>query len=101
MRALYESYKAFNKIWVIMNKLTGEGEKMQTIQVDSIEVENFIKLQYGQDSDSLLNDFMTFVKTEMTAHEIKKGFDEVELFESGKKPLKRVEDVMARLKSGD
>ena len=64
---------------------------MQTIQINSTEIENFIKLQYGQDSDSLLNDFMMFVKTELITHEIKKGFDEVKLFEGGKKSLNNIE----------
>jgi len=73
---------------------------MQTIQINNSELENFIKLQYGQDSDSLLYDFMTFVRTELTVHEIKKGFDEVKLFEAGQKKLSSAEDMIARLRSG-
>ena len=74
---------------------------MQTIQINNLELENFIKLQYGQDSDSLLHDFMTFVRTELVAHELKKGFDEVKLFEIGKKSLSSVDEMMARIRSGD
>jgi len=74
---------------------------MQTIQINSTEIENFIKFKYGQDSDSLLHDFMMFIKTELIGHEIKKGFDEVKLFESGKKSLNSIEDVIARLRSAD
>ena len=73
---------------------------MQTIQIDSIELENFIKLKYGQDNDSLLQDFMIFIKTELLTHEVKKGFDEVKLFESGEKSLNNIEDVISRLRSG-
>jgi len=74
---------------------------MQSIQINNVELENFIKLKYGQDSDSLLHDFMTFIKTEFVAHELKKGFDEVKLFEMGKKPLSSVEAMMARIRSGN
>ena len=71
---------------------------MQTIQIDSIELENFIKLKYGQDNDSLLQDFMIFIKTELLTHEVKKGFDEVKLFESGEKSLNNIEDVISKLR---
>lgn len=74
---------------------------MQTIEINNLELEDFIKLQYGQDSDSLLHDFMTFVKTEFVGHELKKGFDEVKLFETGQKSLSSVEEMMARLRSAD
>ena len=74
---------------------------MHTIQINSSEVEDFIDIKYGQDSDSLLHDFMIFVKTELIGYELKKGFDEVELFESGKKSLNNIEDVISRLRSAD
>ncbi len=35
---------------------------MQTIQINNPEIENFISSQYGDDTQSLLNDFMKFVK---------------------------------------
>ena len=74
---------------------------MQTIEINSTEIENFIKLKYGQDNESLLSDFMTFVKTELMTHELKKGFDEVKRYEKGEKSLDSIEDVIARLRSGD
>ena len=74
---------------------------MQSIQINNVELEDFIKLKYGQDSDSLLYDFMTFVRTEFVGHELKKGFDEVKLFEAGKKSLSSVEEMMLRLRSAD
>jgi len=74
---------------------------MQTIEINSQEIENFIKLQYGEDNNTLLNDFMIFVKTELVAYELKKGFDEVKLFENGQKSLNNIEDIISRLKSGD
>ena len=74
---------------------------MQSIQINNVELEDFIKLQYGQDSDSLLHDFMTFISTEFVTHELKKGFDEVKLFEAGKKKLSSVDEMMARLRSAN
>lgn len=73
---------------------------MQTIQINNPELEDFIKVQYGKDNESLLNDFMVFVKTELVGNDIKKGFDEVALYEQGKKELRNIEDVIARLKGG-
>jgi len=35
---------------------------MQTIQINNPEIENFISSQYGDDTQSLRNDFMQFVK---------------------------------------
>jgi len=35
---------------------------MQTIRIDDIEIENFITARYGDDTQSLLNDFVSFVK---------------------------------------
>ena len=35
---------------------------MQTIQINDIEIENFISSRYGNDTQSLLNDFVRFVK---------------------------------------
>jgi len=74
---------------------------MQTIEINNTELENFIKLQYGEDKKSLLDDFTKFIKTELIAHELKKGFDEVKEFEKGSNTLNSVEDVISRLRSGD
>ena len=35
---------------------------MQTIQINNPEIESFISSQYGDDTKSLLTDFMKFVK---------------------------------------
>ena len=35
---------------------------MQTIQVNNPEIENFLSAQYGDDTQSLLSDFVKFVK---------------------------------------
>ncbi|MEA2028781.1 MAG: hypothetical protein U9N49_07375 [Campylobacterota bacterium] len=74
---------------------------MKSIEINNPELENFIKLQYGEDKESLLNDFTTFIKTELITYELKKGFDEVKEFESGIKEFNSVQDVIARLRSGD
>jgi len=74
---------------------------MQSIEINNPELEHFIKLQYGEDRESLLNDFTKFIKIELIAYELKKGFDEVEEFQEGKKSLNNVEDVISRLRSGD
>ena len=35
---------------------------MQTIQINNPEIEEFISSQYGNDTQTLLNDFVSFVK---------------------------------------
>ena len=35
---------------------------MQTIQINNPEIENFLSAQYGDDTQSLLTDFVKFVK---------------------------------------
>ena len=35
---------------------------MQTIQINNPEIENFLTSNYGNDTQSLLNDFVKFVK---------------------------------------
>jgi len=74
---------------------------MQSIEINNQELENFIKIQYGEDKESLLNDFTKFIKTELIVYEIKKGFDEVKEFEQGTKRLNNIEEVINRLRSGD
>ena len=39
---------------------------MKTIQIDSQEIENFISERYGNDTQSLWQDFATFVKVSLT-----------------------------------
>jgi len=38
---------------------------MQTIQINNSELEQYIALRYGDDKNSLVNDFVTFLKTEL------------------------------------
>ena len=70
---------------------------MQTIQIDNAELENFISSQYGSDNTTLLN--VRFVKTELIANDIKKGFDEVELFKKGQTKLTSANTFLDELKS--
>jgi len=72
---------------------------MQTIQIDNAELESFISSKYGNDKNSLLNDFVKFVKTELIMNDIKKGFDEVELYGQGKTNLTNAKDFLEELKS--
>lgn len=74
---------------------------MQTIQIDNAEIENFIDMKYGEDRTTLLSDFVAFVKIEIIAAEIKKGFNEVEQYRRGLKELGSVEDFISKLKSGN
>ncbi|MDY0117182.1 MAG: hypothetical protein RBR59_06375 [Sulfurimonadaceae bacterium] len=38
---------------------------MQTIQINNPEIEKFISSQYGNDTQSLLNDFVKFVQSSL------------------------------------
>ena len=71
---------------------------MQTIQINDLELENFINSKYGNDQKSLLDDFITFVKTEKTITDIKKGFDEVEEYKKGNILLTDAKDFLDELK---
>ena len=72
---------------------------MQTIQIDNNEIEHFIKNNYGNDTTSLLNDFIIFAKTELLSNEIKKGFDEVKEFDKGNINLSDANNFLSELKS--
>ena len=74
---------------------------MQTIQINNQEIENFINSKYGEDKSTLISDFVAFVKTEIIATEIKKGFDEVVEYEQGSIGLGSVDDFIGKLKSAD
>ncbi len=39
---------------------------MQTIQINNPEIENFISSQYGNDTQSLLRDFVKFMKLSLS-----------------------------------
>ena len=53
------------------------------------------------DKSTLISDFVAFVKTEIIATEIKKGFDEVVEYEQGSIGLGSVDDFIGKLKSAD
>lgn len=74
---------------------------MQTIQINNQEIENFINSKYGEDKSTLISDFVAFVKTEIIATEIKKGFDEVVKYEHGSIRLGSADDFIGKLKSAD
>lgn len=90
-----------NKVLWKYGTINQKEAKMQSIEINNPELESFIKLQYGEDRESLLNDFTTFIKTELIAYELKRGFDEVKEYEEGAKELSNASDVIARLRSGD
>ena len=72
---------------------------MQTIQINNAELEQYINLQYGNDKNSLINDFVMFLKTEIHSNNIKKGFDEVKQYKEGKRELTDSTDFLKELKS--
>jgi len=72
---------------------------MQTIQINNADVESIIQSEYGNDTQSLINDFMVFVKEKQTIRGIKKGFDEVELYKQGKINLQSADDLLEELQS--
>lgn len=72
---------------------------MQTIQINNPELESFISSQYGEDKTSLVSDFIKFVKTELIVNDIKKSFDEVELYKKGELELQDASDMLKELRS--
>ena len=72
---------------------------MQTIQINNPELESFIYSQYGEDKTSLVSDFIKFVKTELIVSDIKKSFDEVELYKKGELELQDASDMLKELRS--
>ncbi len=65
---------------------------MQTIQINNPEIENFLTSNYGNDTQSLLNDFVNFVRLS-----IDDGYPTISKDEAKKRITKAVEEV----KSGD
>ena len=61
---------------------------MQTIQINNPEIENFISSQYGNDTQSLLNDFVKFVKLSLDD-----GYPVISKDEAQKRVAKAVEEV--------
>ncbi|MDF1882257.1 hypothetical protein JHD50_13260 [Sulfurimonas sp. MAG313] len=73
---------------------------MQSIHIDNVEIEKFIQTQYGDDKASLVNDFISFIKTELLVNDIKKGFDEVAQYKNDNAELTDAKDFLSELKSG-
>jgi len=74
---------------------------MQSIHIDNIEIENFIQSQYGDDKASLVNDFISFIKTELLVKDMKKGLDEVSDYKNKTARLTDANDFLSELKSGN
>ena len=65
---------------------------MQTIQINNPEIESFIAAEYGNDTQSLLSDFMKFVKRSLDDGYPAISKDEVK---------KRVAQAVADVKNGN
>jgi hypothetical protein len=65
---------------------------MQTIQINNPEIENFISLNYGDDTQGLLNDFVKFIKLS-----IDDGYPAISKDEA----RKRVTKAVSQVKSGE
>ena len=61
---------------------------MQTIQINNPEIESFISSQYGEDTQSLLSDFVKFVKLSTD-----NGYPAISKEEARKRVSKAVEEV--------
>jgi hypothetical protein len=71
---------------------------MQTIQINNAEAQQYIQSVYGDNQSDLVNDFLLFIKSEIVAKDLKKGFDEVEDFKAGKIQLSDANDFLSELK---
>ncbi len=61
---------------------------MQTIQIDNADIEHLINSEYGNDTKSLMNDFMIFVKHRATFLKDKREFNKTfEDVKNGIEPL--------------
>ena len=65
---------------------------MQTIQINNPEIESFISTEYGNDTQSLLSDFVKFVKLSLDD-----GYPAISRDEA----RKRVAQAVADVKSGN
>ena len=72
---------------------------MQTIHINNSEAENYINDVYGDNQSNLVDDFLLFIKTELTSKELKKGLDEVEQFKKDKVELTNANDFLKDLQS--
>lgn len=65
---------------------------MQTIQINNPEIENFISSTYGNDTQSLMGDFVKFVKLSLSD-----GYPAISQDEA----KKRVSQAVEEIKSGN
>ncbi len=72
---------------------------MQNIQINNAEAENYIKSVYGNNTANLIDDFLLFVKTELVSKELKKGFNEVEVYKHHNVVLTDATDFLDELKN--
>lgn len=61
---------------------------MQTIQINNPEIENFISSTYGNDTQSLMGDFVKFVKLSLDD-----GYPTISKDEAKKRVLQAVEEI--------
>jgi len=61
---------------------------MKTIQIDSQEIEKFISQRYGNDTQSLWQDFATFVKVSLTD-----GYPDISKQEAKERVAKAITEV--------
>ena len=61
---------------------------MQTIQINNMEVESFIASRYGNDTQSLVNDFIKFVKLSLDD-----GYLAITKEEAKKRVAKSLQDI--------
>ena len=61
---------------------------MQTIQINNPEIENFISSEYGNDTQSLLRDFVKFVKLSLDD-----GYPSISKEEARRRVAQAVEEV--------
>ncbi|MBW6488329.1 hypothetical protein [Sulfurimonas sp.] len=61
---------------------------MQTIQINNPEVESFIASRYGNDTQSLVNDFIKFVKLSLDD-----GYPAITKEEAKKRVAKSLQDI--------
>ncbi len=61
---------------------------MQTIQINNPDIENFIFSEYGDDTESLLSDFVKFVKLSLND-----GYPAISKDEAKKRVVQAVKEV--------
>jgi hypothetical protein len=73
---------------------------MQTIQINNADIEHLINSEYGDDTKSLLNDFMIFVKHRATFLKDKREFNKTfEDVKNGIEPLYNETEYEDRMNS--